>query len=169
MSGPPPGPVLPEAARDRELRRRDWQFLRPGVVLHPLHALGGAALRAVGTGSPPAGIYFESRAPLPGARRLRARLESVRRRMLARYGVATSLQFGPRYLHSTGQIHKGGPNSGIFLQVVDAVDADLPIPGRSYSFGTLMRAQADGDLMALSQQGRRATRLSLAELEEATR
>ena len=77
MSGPPPGPVLPEAARDRELRRRDWQFLRPGVVLHPLHALGGAALRAVGTGSPPAGIYFESRAPRPGARRLRARLESA--------------------------------------------------------------------------------------------
>jgi len=113
------------------------------------------------------GDYLTVQAYLPRDERLRARLEDVRRRMMARYGVATSLQFGPRYLHSTGQVHKGGPNSGVFVQILDGVEKDLPIPGQSYSFGTLMRAQADGDLMALGENGRRVTRVALLELEEA--
>jgi hypothetical protein len=113
------------------------------------------------------GGYLALQAYMPRDEGLRARLEDVRRRMQARYGVATSLQFGPRYLHSTGQVHKGGPNSGVFVQIVDTVEQDLPIPGKDYSFGTLLRAQADGDLMALGENVRRATRVSLAELEEA--
>jgi transaldolase/glucose-6-phosphate isomerase len=113
------------------------------------------------------GDYLTLQAYLPRDEGLHARLSDVRRRMMARYGVATSLQFGPRYLHSTGQVHKGGPNSGVFLQIVDPVEQDMPIPGQAYSFGTLMRAQADGDLMALGENGRRATRLTLTELEEA--
>ena len=113
------------------------------------------------------GDYLVIQAYLPRDEGLRARLEDVRRRMMARYGVATSLQFGPRYLHSTGQVHKGGPNSGVFVQIVDNVEQDLPIPGQGYSFGTLIKAQADGDLMALGENGRRATRVALNELEEA--
>jgi hypothetical protein len=113
------------------------------------------------------GDYLTIQAYLPRDEGLRERLEDVRRRMMARYGVATSVQFGPRYLHSTGQVHKGGPNSGVFVQIVDGVEQDLPIPGQTYSFGTLMRAQADGDLMALGGNGRRVTRVALLELEEA--
>jgi len=113
------------------------------------------------------GDYLVIQAYLPRDEGLRARLEDVRRRMQARYGVATSLQFGPRYLHSTGQVHKGGSNSGVFVQIVDNVEKDLPIPGQGYSFGTLIKAQADGDLMALGENGRRVTRVALNELEEA--
>ncbi len=77
MTGPLPAATLPEAARNRELRRRDWRFLRPGLVLHPVHALRDAPSRAGGAGSAPAGIYVEWRAPLPGAGGVRARLQSA--------------------------------------------------------------------------------------------
>ena len=77
MTGPLPGAALPEAARDRELRRRDWRFLRPGIALQPLRAWSAAALRAVRAGGSPEGIYLESHAPLPGAPALRARLEAA--------------------------------------------------------------------------------------------
>ena len=100
---------------------------------------------------------------------MRNRLADIRERLRNRLGVATTVEFGPRYLHSTGQVHKGGPNTGVFVQLVDDVKQDLPVPGRDFSFGRLMRAQADGDLMALAEAGRRVMRLSLAELEEATR
>ncbi len=92
-------------------------------------------------------------------------LEQVRQRLRDREGVATTLGIGPRYLHSTGQLHKGGPNTGVFLQVVgDDGDHDLDIPGERFSFGALTRAQAAGDLAALRDRGRRAARVSLAEL-----
>jgi len=81
--------------------------------------------------------------------------------------VATTVGFGPRFLHSTGQLHKGGPNTGVFFQVTDAnQEVDLPIPGKPYTFGTLIDAQALGDLLALRARGRRVARLTLEELEE---
>ena len=91
-------------------------------------------------------------------------LEEVRGRVRDRQRVATTLGVGPRYLHSTGQLHKGGPNTGVFLQVVGDDAQDLDIPGERFSFGALKRAQAAGDLVALRERGRRAARVSLAQL-----
>jgi hypothetical protein len=86
-------------------------------------------------------------------------------RLRDRLHAATTVGFGPRFLHSTGQFHKGGPNTGIFLQVVDEPHQDLAIPGQPYSFGTLIAAQAAGDIATLRERGRRVARLSMEELE----
>jgi transaldolase / glucose-6-phosphate isomerase len=103
-------------------------------------------------------------APSPGATRA---LQALRRTLAERTGLATTLGFGPRFLHSTGQLHKGGPNSGVFLQVVDAVAPDLEVPESTYTFGQLIRAQAEGDALALAQRGRRLLRIDLgAQAEE---
>ena len=75
--------------------------------------------------------------------------------------VATTLGYGPRFLHSTGQLHKGGPNSGVFLQVTADQEEDLDVPGERYSFGTLAAAQALGDLKSLSTRNRRVIRIHL--------
>jgi hypothetical protein len=78
-----------------------------------------------------------------------------------RLKVATTVNYGPRYLHSTGQLHKGGPATGVFLQLTGD-DADDPaIPGAGYGFGTLKAAQALGDLQALSEMDRRVARIHL--------
>ncbi len=88
-------------------------------------------------------------------------LQSVRHRVRDRKKVATSVGFGPRYLHSTGQVHKGGPNSGLFLSITAEATADLSIPGRDYSFGIVEEAQALGDVRVLSQRGRRVLRVHI--------
>ncbi len=75
--------------------------------------------------------------------------------------AATTVGFGPRFLHSTGQYHKGGPNAGRFIQLVDRPEADLDVPGRGYSFATLVAAQAAGDAEALEAKGRRLVRIGL--------
>ena len=79
-------------------------------------------------------------------------------------GCVVTWGLGPRYLHSTGQLHKGGPNTGLFVQVVDDVGEELPIPGRDFGFGRLIRAQAAGDLGTLEERGRRVVRLRLEDL-----
>ncbi|GEO98248.1 bifunctional transaldolase/phosoglucose isomerase [Methylobacterium haplocladii] len=73
--------------------------------------------------------------------------------------VATCLEFGPRFLHSTGQAYKGGPSSGVFLQITADPSQDLPIPGRRLGFGTVIAAQARGDFSVLAERGRRALRV----------
>jgi glucose-6-phosphate isomerase len=80
-------------------------------------------------------------------------------------GAATTLGFGPRFLHSTGQLHKGGGDNGVFLQLTAEPSKDLPIPGWEETFGTLVAAQALGDLTSLQRRGRRALRLHLNDLE----
>jgi transaldolase / glucose-6-phosphate isomerase len=75
--------------------------------------------------------------------------------------AATCLGFGPRFLHSTGQAFKGGPNTGVFLQVTGDDAVDLPVPGRKFTFGVVKAAQARGDLEVLSERGRRALRVHL--------
>ncbi len=75
--------------------------------------------------------------------------------------VATCLEFGPRFLHSTGQAYKGGPDSGVFVQITSDAAEDLPIPGRSLGFGTVVAAQARGDFAVLAERGRRALRVHL--------
>jgi hypothetical protein len=88
-------------------------------------------------------------------------------RLRDRLRVATTLGYGPRYLHSTGQLHKGGANNGIFVQVLDEPERDIPIPGQDYTFGQLKRAQADGDILSLVRHGRRVTRVTMQQLREA--
>jgi transaldolase/glucose-6-phosphate isomerase len=75
--------------------------------------------------------------------------------------VATVLGFGPRFLHSTGQAYKGGPNSGVFLQITCDEAVDLPVPGQKYTFGVVKAAQARGDFAVLAERGRRALRVHL--------
>jgi transaldolase/glucose-6-phosphate isomerase len=75
--------------------------------------------------------------------------------------VATCLGFGPRFLHSTGQAYKGGPPSGVFLQVTCDDAKDLPLPGRKLTFGQVKAAQARGDFQVLAERGRRALRVHL--------
>ena len=79
----------------------------------------------------------------------------------AETGAAVAVGLGPRYLHSTGQLHKGGPDTGLFVQVVDDLGDDLKIPGRPYGFKTLVAAQALGDFEALRERGRRIVRVQL--------
>ena len=74
---------------------------------------------------------------------------------------ATCLGFGPRFLHSTGQAYKGGPNSGVFLQITCDDAVDLPVPGQKYTFGVVKAAQARGDFQVLADRGRRALRVHL--------
>jgi len=88
-------------------------------------------------------------------------LQALRLLLRDRLGVATTLGFGPRYLHATGQLHKGGPPTGLFIQITGADLEDLPIPDTTYGFSTLKAAQALGDLEALHAGGRRVIRLHL--------
>jgi hypothetical protein len=79
-------------------------------------------------------------------------------------GCVVTHGFGPRYLHSTGQLHKGGPPTGLFLQVVDDTGEELAIPGQPFGFGKLIRAQAAGDFESLKERGRRVARIRLEEV-----
>jgi hypothetical protein len=91
----------------------------------------------------------------------RAPLQAMRTALRDQLRVATCLGFGPRFLHSTGQAYKGGPNSGVFLQITCDDAADLPVPGQRYSFGVVKAAQARGDFAVLAERGRRALRVHL--------
>ncbi|MCU4161120.1 bifunctional transaldolase/phosoglucose isomerase [Acidiphilium sp. AL] len=91
-------------------------------------------------------------------------LEAIRTRLRDARKVATCLGFGPRFLHSTGQAYKGGPNSGVFLQITADDAHDLPVPGHSYSFGQVKAAQAQGDLSVLVERGRRVLRVHLKDV-----
>jgi glucose-6-phosphate isomerase len=90
-----------------------------------------------------------------------AALQRIRQAIGERLGLAVTVGFGPRFLHSTGQIHKGGPNTGLFLQITHTGELDLEIPGRGYSFGVLKASQAAGDLAALRDRERRVVRVDL--------
>ena len=89
-------------------------------------------------------------------------LQELRHSVRDATGNATCIGFGPRYLHSTGQIHKAGPNSGVFLQITCDVGVDIPVPERALTFGVVEAAQARGDLAVLGVHGRRAIRLHIA-------
>lgn len=88
-------------------------------------------------------------------------LQQLRTLVRDRLRIATTVGFGPRFLHSTGQLHKGGPDTGLFLQLTADDGVDTPIPGQPYTFGTFKRAQALGDLEALKEHGRRTLRIHL--------
>jgi transaldolase len=90
-----------------------------------------------------------------------AALAAIQKSLRDRTRLAVTVGFGPRFLHSTGQLHKGGPDSGLFLQLIDTPCTDLPVPKTGFTFNQLIQAQALGDFQALSQLGRRVLRLHL--------
>jgi len=108
-----------------------------------------------------AGDYFCILAYLRQRADLDAAFSDLRRRVGTRHRVSTTLGYGPRYLHSTGQLHKGGPNTCVLLQVCSSHPNDVPIPSKGYSFGTVADAQALGDLQALNSLDRRVARIVL--------
>jgi len=93
-------------------------------------------------------------------------LNAIRLAIRDKYRVATTVGYGPRYLHSTGQLHKGGPNTGVFLQIVGDDPKDIPIPGERLSFGVLKQAQALGDFQALRNHGRRVLRVQVRDVAQ---
>ncbi len=107
------------------------------------------------------GDYFAVNAFLGESAAVDAELQAIRRLVRDRRKVATTLGYGPRFLHSTGQLHKGGPPSGVFLELTADDDEAVPIPGRRWDFGVLARAQARGDFEALAARGRRLLRVHL--------
>ncbi len=111
-----------------------------------------------------AGDYVAILAYVAETEEMTAALQSFRRSILERMRCATTFGYGPRYLHSTGQFHKGGPKKGVFLVITDPDPAKVPVPGMGFNFATLCRAQAVGDCHALSNHGQRVIRLDLTEL-----
>ena len=108
-----------------------------------------------------AGDYFALLAYLDMNGAHEAWLQAIRHRVRDAKRVATCLGFGPRFLHSTGQAYKGGPDSGVFLQITCENAADLPVPGQRYTFGIVKAAQARGDFQVLAERGRRLLRVHL--------
>ena len=90
-------------------------------------------------------------------------LQAIRLRLRDSLHVATTIGYGPRFLHSTGQFHKGGPNTGLFIQLTCRDAIDLSIPGKPYTFGIFKKSQALGDLEALARHGRRTMRIDLGD------
>jgi transaldolase/glucose-6-phosphate isomerase len=105
--------------------------------------------------------YLGIHAYLPPDAETSAALAAAQRALHRRTGLAVTVGYGPRFLHSTGQLHKGGGEACRFLQLVDLPAADAAVPETSFSFGKLIRAQADGDRQALLQRGRSVLRVQL--------
>ena len=125
------------------------------------HDADVAALLRAHLGRIAAGDYFAINAYLDMNETNDAELQRMRHAVRDARCVATTVGYGPRFLHSTGQLHKGGPNSGVFLHITSDDAADLPIPGQKYSFGVLKSAQAGGDFAVLAERGRRLVRVHL--------
>jgi len=162
----------------REARELMADYEREGCLPEttPLLREGGLALFADPGLAPPAdveqaiadhfartvpGDYIALNAYLPMDDANRLALERLRQVLSAKLQVPATLGFGPRFLHSTGQLHKGGPNNGVFLQLTADDPLDLPVPEQRYSFGVLKQAQARGDFAVLCERGRRALHLHL--------
>ncbi len=107
------------------------------------------------------GDFIALQAYLPEEPPITQALQTLRKQLLDRLGLATTLGYGPRFLHSTGQLHKGGPNKGLFMQLTAEDLEDAPIPGTPHTFGLLKQAQVLGDREALKKHGRRVMRIHL--------
>ncbi len=123
------------------------------------NTLGG--LLAAQVNATQAGDYFAILAYLPMTEAIDGQLEHIRRRLRHVTRRAVTLGYGPRFLHSTGQLHKGGANNGVFIQITHDAETDSAIPDAPYTFGVLQAAQAAGDLEALQSKQRRAVRLHI--------
>ena len=103
---------------------------------------------------------------VPPTPEILAQLQDLRAVWSEKLGCVTTLGIGPRYLHSTGQLHKGGPNTGLFLVITTDIGEDLEIPSMGWTFGELHHAQARGDIRALLARGRRVAHVHLTRLDE---
>lgn len=148
----------PDVERTKAATRRFLEEGTPRVEWGDPRAL-------LGTVRP--GDYVAVQAFVPRTEAWERRLQAIRLGLRDRLRVATTVGFGPRFLHSTGQLHKGGPPTGVFLQVVEEPREDVPVPGAGHTFGQLLLAQAAGDLHALLAAGRRAARVRVEDLEGA--
>ena len=154
-----------EALPDEPPLARDGQLLlyavpAGGAPPRGAEARGSlAALLAAHCGQAGAGDYLALLAYVEMSAATERALQRVRHALRGVFRVATCVGFGPRFLHSTGQVHKGGPNSGVFIQITCDDAVDVPVPGRRYSFGVVKAAQARGDLQVLAARGRRVLRL----------
>jgi transaldolase/glucose-6-phosphate isomerase len=140
---------------DPNLREDPLEFYGTEKGKHPAEYLRAF----LGKAKP--GHYIALQAYLPERPEIHQRLQSIRMRLRDRFHLATTLGYGPRFLHSTGQFHKGGPNTGLFLQLTADDAEDIPAPGTAYTFGIFKKAQALGDLRALQEHGRRVMRVHL--------
>lgn len=120
-----------------------------------------AALLKSHLGRVTTGDYFAVNAYIDMTEAHDAELQQIRHAVRDSKRVATTVGYGPRFLHSTGQLHKGGPNNGVFLQITADDAADLRVPGQSYTFGVLKNAQAGGDFAVLAERKRRIVRVHL--------
>ena len=107
------------------------------------------------------GDYVALQAFIAPSAQITELLQQLRHLVRDRDRVATTTGYGPRFLHSTGQLHKGGPGSVLFIQFVDEPGTDLEVPETDFSFGRVLSAQADGDAAALVQRDRRLLRVNL--------
>jgi transaldolase / glucose-6-phosphate isomerase len=107
------------------------------------------------------GDYFALLAYIAMTAEHEERLQTIRHMVRDKRRKATCLGFGPRFLHSTGQAYKGGPNTGVFLQITCDAAVDLPVPSQHYTFGVVKAAQARGDFQVLAERQRRVLRVHL--------
>ncbi|SDP89983.1 glucose-6-phosphate isomerase [Actinopolyspora xinjiangensis] len=155
LDGPAGGPVATPATVDGSIEvhaEGDWLSAGVGTVTEALRALVSAA---------PATGYLAVQAYLD--RIDDASITVLRPELARRTGLQTTFGWGPRFLHSTGQYHKGGHQNGVFLQVTGAVEEDMEVPGRPYTLSGLQRAQALGDGQVLAQRNRPVLRLHLTD------
>lgn len=166
----------PDATETQEITRAVLEeFVRTGRLGEPPPTLRDGPIAACGDagltsardlsallnqhfGRAVPGDYLALLAYLPSTPDVQLRLKDLRRGLQQATGRAVTLGFGPRFQHSTGPLHKGGSNQGVFLQVIHEIDEDPEIPGMEYGFKTLLEAQALGDLQALQRCGRRFLR-----------
>lgn len=156
LSGLPPNPTvdaLPEPKPDTS--GEGVSAVAGNASANPAAALAGFLNQVH------AGDYLAIMAYLPNDEATNQALARLRVALRDTMKVATTVGFGPRFLHSTGQFHKGGPGSGAFIQITGDDPEDMPVPDAPYSFGVLKRAQALGDFQALQNHGRRVLRLHL--------
>jgi len=154
----------PDVQLAKEMAKRAMEGAAGSGAPAPLAVPDGPGLEAalngwLGTAAP--GSYVAVQAFLEPSPGTAAALEALGRVLEERLRLPVTTGWGPRYLHSTGQLHKGGPATGRFLQLVDRPGVDLPIPETAYTFGQLIAAQADGDAAALTRRGRTLLRLDL--------
>jgi transaldolase/glucose-6-phosphate isomerase len=149
-------------ARTRELTA---EFERSGALPPAVASDSAETVSAELARIAPPG-YLALLAYLPRDPRTEAALGAVRAAVRDRTRAATTVGFGPRYLHSTGQAHKGGPPGGLFVQVTADHEGDVDVPGAPYTFGVVNTAQARGDFDVLAERGRRVLRLHLGDMDE---
>ena len=151
----------PDVEEAKRLARAELDGARGGVGAQHAASLPTLTLSQLRKQARP-GDYFAILAYVPPTPEVFAQLQQVRAAWGEALGCATTLGFGPRYLHSTGQLHKGGPHSGLFLVITTDIGYDLDIPEMGWTFGQLHHAQARGDVRALLARGRRVAHVHLS-------